>query len=274
MSIQSVSFYQQDQNYWQKSQAQSQASSADAALINAMGQAETNLASGLASIANETALNRTNSEITALVQSVLHPSSSSSSSTSNTTSSATSGASASGSSTTPSPASGTGTVPVTTTTSLSTLGILDGGSFTVSAGTNMTFYKSTGTDTVSDLINAINNGPAFVTASINGSGKLTITARNDTEAITVGGSGTDAVALGFGTNNSTFVPKAPTSTSATAASSATTTSNASTASSSKAAPVSTASNIVVSSIAQESASSAVSLLSASGISGNLVDMLA
>ncbi len=42
-----------------------------------MGQAETNLAKGLASIANTTALKRVNSEITSLVEQVLNPSGSS-----------------------------------------------------------------------------------------------------------------------------------------------------------------------------------------------------
>ena len=46
MSIGSIgstlSFYQQDQNYWSQVQNEDAATSADAALINVMGQAETN----------------------------------------------------------------------------------------------------------------------------------------------------------------------------------------------------------------------------------------
>ena len=275
MSIQSLSFYQQDLNYWQQAQAQSQAQSADAALINVMGQAEVNQAKGLASIANGTALKRVNSELTAAVQAALNPSGTSSSSTSSTTAT-TSASSTSSAPSTPTPATGTGTVPLTTSTPLSTLGILAGGTFSINDGTNITEYTSTGDDTVADLINAINSGPAFVTASINGNGKLVITARNTKDIVTVEGSGNDAAALGFGTGNNSFTPKTPasnasssstTSSSSTAAASSTGTSSPTTSSGSS-------TSTAVSTIGQEISSSAASILSASGVSGSLVDMLA
>ena len=276
MSIQGISFWQQDQTYWQQAQAQSQASTADAALINVMGQAETNLAKGLASIANQTALNRVNSEISALVQSALNGSSSTSSSSSGAASSPTSANTSSASSSSPSPATGIGTVPVSTSTALSTLGILPGGTFSISDGTNITKYTSTGTDTVADLINAINAGAAFVTASINGAGKLVITARNHTEIVTVEGSGDDAAALGFGTGNNSFVPKAPAATAAgsSSASSSSSSASASSPTSSKSASSGSSTSKAVTSFAQEMSGSAASFLSASGVSGSLVDMLA
>src|SRR5580704_9636346 len=147
MSVGSVSLYQQDQNYWAQAQAQSQATSADASLISVMGTAEVDQAKGLASIANKTALDRVNNQISALVQQVLSGTTSTSASTSSSTAST-------GSSSTPSstgaPATGTGTVPLTTGTSLSSLGVLAGGTISVSAGNNMTTYTSTGTDTVGD----------------------------------------------------------------------------------------------------------------------------
>jgi len=275
VSIESLSFYQQDLNYWQQAQAQSQAQSADAALINVMGQAEVNQAKGLASIANGTALKRVNSELTAAVQAALNPSSTLSSSTSSTTAT-TSASGTSSAPSTPTPATGTGTVPLTTSTPLSTLGILAGGTFSINDGTNITKYTSTGDDTVADLINAINSGPAFVTASINGNGRLVITARNTKDIVTVEGSGNDAAALGFGTGNNSFTPKTPasnasssstTSSSSTAAASSTGTSSPTTSTGSSA-------STAVSTIGQEISSSAASILSASGVSGSLVDMLA
>ena len=273
VSIQSISFWQQDQNYWQQAQAQSQASTADDSLINVMGQAEVNLAKGLASIANGTALKRVKSELSAAVQSALQGASGSS------TSSATGGTTAASSNSapaSPTPATGTSTVPLTTTTSLSSLGILPGGTFSIDDGTNITQYTSTGTDSVADLINAINNGAAFVTASINGSGNLVITARNDKETITIGGSGNDAAALGFGTDNNSFMPKTPPASAAGSATTATPSSAASTTSTtaSTGKSSSASASAAVSSFAQEMSSSAASILSASGVSGTLVDMLA
>ncbi len=274
MTIQSVSFYQQDLNYWQQAQAQSQAEAADNALINVMGQAEVNQAKGLASIANGTALKRVNSELTAAVQNALNPLGTSSSSSTSTNAPASPSSAAPS---TPTPATGTGTVPLTTNTPLSTLGFLGGGTFSVDDGTNITNYTSTGDDTVADLINAINSGPAFVTASINSSGKLVITARNTKDIVTVQGSGNDAAALGFGVGNISFTPKAPSSTasgSSTASSSSTAAASNGTSTSPKTASSGSSTSTTVSSVAQELSSSAASILSASGVSGTLVDMLA
>ena len=276
MSIQSLSFYQQDQNYWQQAQAQSAAQSADDSLITVMQNAETNLGKGLASIANNEALTRTKSQLTALIQQVLDGSSSgSTTNASSTTASASSTSSSSTASTTP--ATGTSTVPVTTSTPLSTLGVLPGGTFSIDDGTNITNYTSTGTDTIGSLITAINSGPAFVTASLNASGHLTITARSTKDIITVEGSGNDAAALGFGVGNNSFAPKKPAATSAASTSasasgtsaSTTASSGSSTGSSSK-----SSTSASVSTIGEEISSSAASILSASGVSGTLVDMLA
>jgi hypothetical protein len=269
------SFWQQDQNYWSDAHAQSQASSADDALIDVMGQAETNLAKGLASIANQTALNRVNSEITSLVEQALNPSGSSTSSSS----SGSSGFSTPSSSSSPSPATAIGTTPVTTSTSLSTLGILPNGTITVGTGANTTTYTSTGTDTIADLINAINVDlptNANVTASLNARSQLVITSRDDTSAIFIGGSGNDAAAIGYAVGNDTFLPKAaptPPTSSVTSTSSASGTSG-STPSSQSASSGSSKSTPTNSSLALQSISTAASILSADGVSGNLVDMLA
>lgn len=278
-SIQGISFWQQDQNYWQQAQAQSQAQSADDSLITTIQDAETNLGKGLASIANQTALNRVNSQISALVQQALGTSDSSSSSSSSSDSSASASSSTSASSTSsPTPATGTGTVPLTTSTTLSSLGILPGGTFSIDDGTNTTQYTSTGNDTVADLINAINSGPAFVTASLNASGRLTITARNTKDIITIEGSGNDAAYLGFGTNNNSFSPTAATTSSASAASDSSSSSSTSSATSSSSSTssksTSSSSSTTVETVGEEIASSAASILSADGIGGTLVDMLA
>jgi hypothetical protein len=283
MSIGSIgsspSFFQQDQNYWSEAQAQSQASSADDSLIDVMGQAETNLAKGLAGIANSTALKRVNSEITSLVEQALNPSGSSTSSSSSR-SSGSSTSSSSTSSSSPAPATGVGTTPVTMSTSLSTLGILPGGTITVGTGVNTTTYTSTGTDTIADLIGTINVDlptNANVTASLNAKGQLVITSRDDTSAIFVGGSGNDAAAIGFAVGNNTFLPKSastsPTSSvssNSSAGSSSSGTSSSSASTSSSAAKTSKS----YATITSETASSAASILSANGVSGNLVDMLA
>jgi hypothetical protein len=262
VSIQGLSFFQQNQNYWQRQQAWSNVQSANNALINVMGQAEVNQAKGLASIANGTALARVKSQLTSGIKSLLQGSNSSSTSSTAPT--------------TAQPATAIGTVPLTRDTSLSTLGFLPGGTFSVDAGTNVTQYTSTGDDTVADLINAINSGPAFVTAAINGSGKLVITSRDTKDIITIQGSGTDAVALGFGPNNDSFTatqPKPPAS-SSTSAQASSTSSTASTGKSSSSTAKSSGSGATVASIGLETSSSAASILSASGASGNLVDMLA
>jgi flagellar hook protein FlgE len=111
-------------------------------------------------------------------------------------------------------ATGTGTVSnLTDSTTLSSLGFSAGDEITISDGTNTTTYTSTGSDTVGDLIDAINNGAsgnAAVTASLSG-GSLELTGNNDTASITVGvtpaGSSTATVSdLGFGGSNNDFNP--------------------------------------------------------------------
>ena len=296
---QSQSFYAQDQNYWSQAQAQSQASSADAALINVMGTAETNQAKGLAAIANQTALKRVNNEISALVQQVLQSSSSGSSSSSSggsasssagaaTASSSSSSGSGSAAASGPSPAVGTGTVTATTGTPLSNLGGLAGGTITVSAGNNTTTYTSTGSDTVGDLMNAINIDlptNAYVTASLNSRGQLVITGRNAAEMISIGG--VYASNIGFGVGNNSFSPVTKSSGASGAAASAksSSTSSTSSATSGSTASSSTASSTSKSSkkstalpshlaLSVQGVSTAAGVLSADGVSGSLVDLLA
>src|SRR3984957_15864957 len=163
-SIGSGSFWQQDQNFWARSQQTTQGQGLSATVINQMFGASTTLATGLASIANQTALDRVNTALTSAVQGALTSttaSSTASSSTSPTSSTASSSSNSAASSTAApigaAPATGTGTVPLTSGTSLLGLGFLTRGSFSVSDGTYTTTYQSTGTDTVGDLMNAINS---------------------------------------------------------------------------------------------------------------------
>jgi hypothetical protein len=286
MSVGSIgstpSFFQQDQDYWNQAQNWDAVQSADAALINVMGTAEVDQAKGLASIANKTALSRVNSQISALVQQVLQGStgtSTSSSSSGTTGSASTSSSSSSSSSGTPAaPATAIGTVRLTTGTPLSTLGILPGGSVTISAGNNGTTYTSTGTDTVGDLINTLNVDlptNAQVTASVNKSGQLVITSRNDSDTIAIIGSGTDAAVLGFGVGNNSFAATkaspAPSS-----ASTATTSSTASTGTSGSSGSSKNASKALPSNLAlaEQGLSTAQGILAADGVSGTLVNLLA
>lgn len=299
MSIGSISFWQQDQNFWARSQQSAQNQSLSSAVITQMFGATTNLSSGLSSIANGTALTRVNNQLTAAVQSALQgitgnssaAGSSASSANGSTGSSASSSASSStapGSAPPPAaPASGTGTAPLMRTTSLFTLGILAGGKVNVSAGSNTTTYTSTGSDTVGDLINAINanvSGSAQVTAGLNGSGHLVITGKNSTDTIVVGG--IYAANLGFGASNNTFAPTKPTATAAAASAS----SSSAGASSSSGASASTAAGSAsgTSTTASASASriplnsaytlqtfgTAEMLLAGSGVAGNILNMIA
>ena len=226
-SIGSVSFWQQDQNNWNQAQVQAQTSAASDALITAMGNLMTNKVAGLASIANQEALDRVNAQLTAGLQSALQASQS---------------ASSPNASTTGAPAIGTGTVPLSPTTSLLTLGIPPNGTITVSDGTNETLYASTGSDTVGDLINAINNQSiatnAQVTASLNDRGQLVLTGNNKAVPISVGG--LFASDVGFGDKNDSFQPTAPTPSSS--SSSATSSSSSSPASSTGSASNSTGSS--------------------------------
>jgi hypothetical protein len=292
---QSQSFYAQDQNYWSQAQAQSQASAADASLINVMGAAETNLSKGLASIANATALKRVNDQISAIVQQALQSSSGASASSSpGTSSGSTSSSSGSGSSSAsgPSPAAGKSTVLVTTSTPLSNLGFLPGGSISISAGANTTTYTSTGSDTVGDLIDAINIDlptNANVTASLNSRGQIVITSRDTTDTIAIGG--TYASNIGFGIGNDTFSPVTPASTASSATATAKSSSTGSTSStengsttSSPAKSNSTASSKTSSktstalpselALTEQGVSTAAGVLAADGVSGSLVNLLA
>jgi hypothetical protein len=257
---QSQSFYQQDQNYWNQQQNDAQATQAETALLSVIGSAETSKESGLSSIANQEALTRINNQIAADEKAL---------------STSSGGSTSSGSSTSSSPyATATGTVPLTVSTPLSTLGIPPNGVITVSDGTNKTLYSSTGSDTVGNLINAINAnapGDAFVTASLNGSGKLVIKANNTTDTVTIGG--TFASDVGFGTGNTTFKPN-PAAASSSASSSASSTSASSSTASSGTASNSTSKDTAVVSAASLNASSAASILSASGVTGTLVNLLA
>ena len=278
MSIQGLSFYQQNQQYWQQAKAQSQAADAHNALVNVMGNAMVNLSKGLSAIANGTALKRVNSQLVSAVQDVLQPGSSSSSNSSSGSSASSSSSSAPAKAT---PATAVGTVPLTASTSLATLGILPGGRISISSGINTTTYTSTGTDTVANLINALNiNLPtnADIVASINTKGRLTITSRNTTNMIVVDGSGTDAAAIGFSVGHTTFKPTKPTSSSGSSSASGSSSSSSSSSSSGSsssstsktAAKTTTPTNTA---LALQSFKTAASILSASGVSGNLVNML-
>lgn len=251
-----TSFYAQDQNYLQNQEAISQQQSADSSLFSSMGTAQTLRTTGLAQIATQEAQTRVQNEIAADEKAL---------------------AAASGISSTPAaptgpaPATGTGTIPLTSSTTLSSLRIPPGGVITVSDGTNTTTYTSTGTDTVADLIGAINTniaGNAYVTASINSSGKLVIAGKDMQESVTVGG--TFAPSVGFGPRNQTFQPTAGTaaySSASTAASSSATSRSANSAS------ASTKSTTTVSSPASENISSAATMLGDYGVAGSLVNML-
>jgi hypothetical protein len=284
-SVGSVSFWQQDQNYWSQVQQNNQTLSQNSTVISQMFGASTTLATGLASIANQTALSRVNTALTAAVQSALNPSSTSSSPSSSASTASSSTSSPSTSAVTfAAPATGTGTVPLTSGTSLPGLGFLTRGNFTVSDGTYTTTYQSTGSDTVGNLISALNaNAPgnAQVTAYLNGSGNLVIASKNLTDTVSV--SGDYASALGFGSNNSTFTPTAPasaaSSTSAASSSSGTSTGSSSSGSSSGAsstgASASPPSGIPLNSaFALQTGGTAELLLASNGSSGSLVNLLA
>jgi hypothetical protein len=149
---------------------------------------------------------------------------------------------------------------------LSLLGVLKGGEITVSAGLNTTTYTSNGTDTVGDLIQAINAndfGNAQVAASLNGSGNLVIASKNTTDVVTVGG--LYASNIGFGVGNTSSKPTkktAPAATTPVTTPSSSKTSNTASTAKSYTTP------------ATEMVSTAASLLSDSGAGGSLVDMLA
>jgi hypothetical protein len=285
-SIGSGSFWQQDQNFWARSQQTTQTQALSATVINQMFGASSTLASGLASIANQTALDRVNTALTAAVQGALNPTSASSTAPTSTSStgSSSSPSSAAASAAAPvvsAPATGTGTVPLTSGTPLLGLGFLTRGSFTVSDGTFSTTYQSTGTDTVGDLINAVNSGApgnAQVRAWLNGSGNLVITSLNKLDTVSV--SGDYAAALGFGNTNATFAPVTPPPVSHPVVSSSSSASGSNASSSATGGSSSTGTASAASGIANNSAfalqtgSTAELLLASSGSAGSLLNILA
>jgi len=102
-------------------------------------------------------------------------------------------------------ATGTGTQSaLSSSTTLASLGITGGQTITINDGTNTTTYTSTGSDTVGDLMSAINGGSAQVTATLNSNGNLVLTGNNFTSSITVGG--TAASDIGFGAGQNAFTP--------------------------------------------------------------------
>jgi hypothetical protein len=280
-SIGSVSFWQQDQNFWAKSQQGDNSRALSSAVITQMFGASTTLATGLASIANQTALDRVNTALTAAVQGALNPTSPSSTASTSTssTSSSSSPSSAASSAAAPvvsAPATGTGTVPLTSGTPLLGLGFLTRGNLTVSDGTYSTTYQSTGTDTVGDLIGAINSGApgnAQVRAWLNGGGDLVITSLNKLDTVSV--SGDYAAALGFGSTNATFAPVTPPPVSHPVVSSSTSSSGSSSSSSATNGTATAASGISKNSaLALQTGGTAELLLASSGSAGSLLNILA
>jgi hypothetical protein len=285
MSIGSLSFWQQNQNFWARATQRSQSLASSAALMSVMSDAITNQARGMASIANQTALNRTNSALSAALQGALQGSTGTASGSSS--SSAASGSpSASGTasgSTSPAdsgaisgPATAVGTVPLTTGTSLLTFHLIKGATFSVSDGIGATVYTSTGSDTVGDLINAINNaspGHAQAFAWVDAKGKLNISAKDTSHSITIGGSA--ATALGFGTGNTFFQPATSTANAAsTAASGTSATGSSQSSTSAKPAGPSPKPFAQNSSANLLTGGTAETLLASSGSAGFLVNLLA
>jgi hypothetical protein len=255
MSIGGVtSFWQQDQNYWSPSQGWGSTISATNSLINAIGAAETNQGKGRAAIANGQALARVNNQIKSGIQDYIKAVNGSSTGSS-------SGIKAE-------PATATSTKAVSVSTTLSSLGVLQGGSFYVTSGKNTTTYTSTGSDTIGDLISTLNTnlpGNAQVTASINSKGRLVIASKNTTDQISI--SGVYASNFGYAVGNQNFKPTKATAPAAT--------SSTSTTSSSKTTSTSTKSNTAgLPSTFTLNATSAATLLASSGASGSLVDLIA
>jgi hypothetical protein len=259
MSSSIGSFLQSAVSSWGQTATWDSSVAASDSLISAIGSAETNLGKGLASIANGQALTRTNSQLTAEIQNILNGGTGTSS-TSSSTSTATKAKAAV-------PATATGSNPVTVSTTLKTLGIPAGGAITITAGGNTTTYASTGSDTVGDLLNAVNIDlptNAQVKASLNSKGDVVFTSRNTSDTVTIGG--TYASNIGFKVGNQTFKP-----TPGTAASPSTTTTTSSSKSSTTNSSTSTAHGTSYSTL---NAVSAASLLADSGVAGSLVNMVA
>jgi flagellar hook protein FlgE len=108
-------------------------------------------------------------------------------------------------------ATGTGTVNFAN--SSAPLGLTAGQTVTVNDGINSVFtYTATGSDTVGDLMTAINNantgGTLDVTAALSGgsSGDVVLTGTNGIASITVGGTASADSAVGFGAGVNSFQP--------------------------------------------------------------------
>jgi len=285
MSINRLSFWQQNQNFWARSAQRSQAQASSAALMSVMSDAMTNLARGMASIANQTALNRTNAALSAAVQNALQGSTGTSAGSSSSSPGA-SGAGSTSAATGPGdtgaisgPATGTGTVPLSSSTSLQTFHIIKGGTFSVSDGIGATVYTSTGSDTVGDLIKAINNaspGHAQAFAWVDGKGKLNVASTDTSHTITIGGSA--AAALGFGTGNTFFQPAttAPSTTGSTSAAAGTSATGSTGQSSNTAAPAGPSPKPFAQNAAPAllTGGTAEILLASNGSAGFLVNLLA
>ena len=289
MSINSISFWQQDQNFWARSARQSQSLASSAALMSVMSDAITSQSQGLAAIANQTALDRTNTALSAALQSALQGSTGTSAGSSTSSSAASGSSSAPGStsaSTSPGdtgaisgPATGTGTMPLSSSTSLQTFHIIKGGTFSVSDGIGATVYTSTGSDTVGDLIKAINNasaGHARAFAWVDDKGKLNVASTDTSHTITIGGSA--AAALGFGTGNTFFQPAttAPSTTGSTSAAAGTSATGSTGQSSNTAAPAGPSPKPFAQNAAPAllTGGTAEILLASSGSAGFLVNLLA
>jgi uncharacterized protein len=102
MGISSLSFYQQDVNWYNQQQSWTSQLSASSGLTSVITSALQNEATGLASIANQSAIQRVNTQIVSTLKGALGSSASSASTSSTGTSSATSGAASSASSASPS----------------------------------------------------------------------------------------------------------------------------------------------------------------------------
>lgn len=282
MSIGSLSFWQQNQNFWARAAERSQQLASSASLMSVMSDAVTSLSQGLASIANQAALNRTNTALSAALQSALQGPNANTNATPAANSNSASAASASSSppdaGAISGPATGTGTVPLTAGTTLFALRILKGDTVSVNDGVGATVYSSTGSDTVGDLIRGINGaspGHANAFAWLDGNGKLHVALKDTTHTLTIGG--TVAAAVGFGAGNNTFQPSVSATSATAPAATGSTSAATSSGKNSKTAPAASPSPKP---FAQNSApalltgGTAETLLASNGSAGFLVNLLA
>jgi flagellar hook protein FlgE len=107
----------------------------------------------------------------------------------------------------------TGTGSVNFANSSASLGLTAGQTITINDGINSVFtYTATGSDTVGDLMTAINaaktGGTLDVSAALSGgtSGNLVLTGTNELASITVSGTATADTAIGFGNSSNQFEP--------------------------------------------------------------------